>query len=188
LLKYIEEFRKHVAITGFENITIKNLEEFLAAINSGKSLDTDVQVFNAELVATWQHLYFAVLNALAVFENKESISRKVAVEIMLYASAQRQIRRATEILGVKSHSTSVAIVVVGEEPETVKSTLSRISKQINAKSDDAVLELTDEKAVEIQKAFGIAKEELESAAKNCQFKAALVNLIIEHMSLLSTKR
>lgn len=90
MLKYIEEFRKYVLVTGFRNVEIGNLDEFLETINSKKSADTDVQIFDAQLIATWQHLYFAVLNALTAFRNKDSISKKLAIEIMLYASAQNQ--------------------------------------------------------------------------------------------------
>jgi len=188
LLKYIKEFRKHVLITGFRNDEIKNVDEFLETINSKKTADTTVQFFNAQLVATWQHLYFAVLNGLTAFRNKESISKKLAVEIMLYASAQHQIRKATETLGVKPRMASMAIVVVGEKAETVKSALSRIPSQISAQMDEAVLELTDEKAAKIQKTFGITGEELESVARKYGFEEALVNLVIEHMALLSTDR
>ncbi len=188
MLKYIKEFKKHVLITGFRNVEIKNLDEFLETINGKRLADTVVQVFNAQLVATWQHLNFAVLNALTAFRNKESISKKMAVEILLYASAQHQILKATETFGVKSHMASIAIVVIGEKEEIVKSALSRISRQINAQPDDAVLELTDEKAAKIRKTFGITEEELESVTKECGFKEALVNLVIEHMALLSTDR
>jgi tRNA threonylcarbamoyladenosine modification (KEOPS) complex Cgi121 subunit len=188
LLKYIEEFRKYVLVTGFRNVEIGNLDEFLETINSKKSADTDVQVFDAQLIATWQHLYFAVLNALTAFRNKDSISKKLAIEIMLYASAQNQIRKATETLGVKSHMTEIAITVVGEKAETVKSVLSRISRQINAQPDDEVLELTGERAAKIQKIFGVTGEELESAKRKCGVKETLVNLVIEHMALLSTNR
>jgi len=94
LLKYIEETGKYVEIMGFRNLIIGDAEEFLKAVRKKKQQRVWVQFFNAELVATWQHLHFAVLNALLAFKNKRNISKSVMMEAMLYASAQRQIRRA----------------------------------------------------------------------------------------------
>jgi cystathionine beta-lyase family protein involved in aluminum resistance len=84
--------------------------------------------------------------------------------------------------------TEIAITVVGEKAETVKSVLSRISRQINAQPDDEVLELTGERAAKIQEIFGVTGEELESTKRKCGVKETLVNLVIEHMALLSTNR
>lgn len=188
MLKYIKEFKKHVLITGFRNVEIKNLDDFLATTNNERTIDADVQFFNAQLVATWQHLYFATLNALTAFKNEGHISKKLTVEIMLYASAQHQIRKATETLGVKPNTSNIAMVVVGENAEAVKSMLPKISRQISAQPDDEVLELTDKKVAEIRRIFGITEKEMEPLARERGTKDALVNLVIEHMALLSTGR
>ncbi|MDH5793660.1 MAG: KEOPS complex subunit Cgi121, partial [Candidatus Bathyarchaeota archaeon] len=89
MLKYIEEFGKYAAITGFRNVQIKDTEEFLKKICKKKGSNVETQFFDAKYVATWQHLYFAVLNALTAFKNKGNISKSVTMETLLYASAQR---------------------------------------------------------------------------------------------------
>jgi tRNA threonylcarbamoyladenosine modification (KEOPS) complex Cgi121 subunit len=146
-----------------------------------------VQFFNAELVATWQHLYFAVLNALTAFRNKTNVSKSVAVEVMLYTSAQRQIRKAIALLGVKRDSATVAAVIIGESPETVKAALSSISKHIEAEPDETVLALSNSKMQSIRRAFSISELEVETVMKASDVEQALVDLVIERAALLSTQ-
>jgi len=187
LLKYIEEAGKYVEITGFRNIIISDAKEFLKAVCKETPQSICVQFFDAELVATWQHLYFAVLNALLAFTNGRNISKSVAMEILLYASAQRQIRKAIQLIGVKRTSANVAVVIIGEKPDSVKALLSAVSKHIGAEPDETVLEVSKEKLRCIREAFGITKKEFETVMGKDDAEQALVNLVIERMALLSTR-
>jgi tRNA threonylcarbamoyladenosine modification (KEOPS) complex Cgi121 subunit len=186
LLKYIEEFGEYVEITGFSSAKIEDATEFLEAIRREQQ-GTTVQFFNAELVATWQHLYFAILNALTAFRNKSNISKNIAVEVMLYASAQRQIRKAIALVGVKRDSANVAVVIIGEKLGTVKTVLSAISKRVGAEPDETVLALSNGKVQSIREAFSISEIELETVMKAGDAQQALVNLVVERMALLSTQ-
>ena len=187
MLKYIAEAGKYVEITGFRNLSIKDAEEFVKAACAEPPQGMWVQFFDAELVATWQHLYFAVLNALLAFENGMNISKSVSVETVLYASAQRQIRKAIELMGVKGGSANVAVVIIGESAESVKAFLSAVSRRVGAEPDDSVLELWNKKADNIRAAFGITETELETIMENNNGEAALVNLVIEKVALLPTQ-
>ena len=187
MLKYIEEIGKYVEITGFRNILIGDAEEFLKAVRKEKQQRVWVQFFDAELVATWQHLYFAVLNALLAFKNERNISKSVAMEAMLYASAQRQIKRALDFIGVKCDSANVAVVITGERRDSVKAVLSAVSEAIGAEPAEAVLELSRKKAQRIRKAFGITEKELEAVMEKNNAEQALVKLVIERTALLSTR-
>jgi len=108
------------------------------------------------------------------------------MEVMLYASAQRQIRKAIQLIGIKRASANVAIVIVGADIDFVKAVLSAVSKRVGVEPDETVLELTQEKTKSIQKAFGIRAEELEAVNKK-NAKQALVSLVIERTALLSTQ-
>ena len=185
--KYIEEAERYVEITGFRNVGIRDAEEFVKAARKELPQKTWIQFFDAELVSTWQHLYFAVLNALLAFTNGRNISKTVAMEVMLYASAQRQIRKAIQLIGVKRASANVAVVIIGENPEHLKAALSAVSKHIGVKPDETVLEFTNEKIQSIRKAFGVSTEELEAVMEKKDAEQALVNLVIERTALLSTQ-
>ena len=185
MLKYIEEDGKYVEITGFGNVKIEDAEEFLKAIRKKKH--ACIQFFNAELVATWQHLYFAVLNALVAFRNKRNISKNVAMEVMLYASAQRQIRKAIALIGVKRDSANVAAVIIGENLDSVKTALRIVSKHIGVEPDETVLEFSRGKVQSILRAFDVSEKELETVMKKNNLEQALVNLVVERIALLSTQ-
>jgi KEOPS complex subunit Cgi121 len=187
LLKYIDEFGKYVEITGFSNTKIEDVEEFFKKVRREKPSNVEIQFFDARFVATWQHLYFAVLNALTAFKNKRNISKSLAMETMLYASAQRQIRKATKLLGIKTATPEIAVLIIGEKPEIVKSALQTISKHINAQQDPTVLELSEKKIALIQEIFEISNLELETVMGKDGLGKALVNLVIERMALLATQ-
>ena len=186
MLKYIEEASKYVELTGFRNVSVKDVENFVKAAREATLQKASIQFFDADLVATWQHLYFAVLNALAAFKNERNISKSLAMEVMLYASAQRQIRKALQLIGVKSASVNVAVVIVGVNPDSVRAAVSAVSKRVGVEPDETVLELTREKTQLIRKAFGISTEELEAVDEK-DAAQALVNLVIERTALLSTQ-
>lgn len=188
MLKCIEEFQRYVLISGFRNVKIKNIEELLDHVNSRKIPKTEIQFFNADFVATWQHLYFAVLNALVAFKNKQNISKNLAMETMLYASTQRQIRKAVELLGIKQDISNIAAVAIGECPKTLHLIMQSIAEYINDKEDETVLELSEEKTRIIKRVFGISDLELETVRKSNDFRKALVDLIIEKVALLTTQR
>ena len=187
MLKYIEEAGKYVELTGFRNVNINDAEEFVKAARGDTPQAVWVQFFDAELVASWQHLYFAVLNALVAFKTERNISKSVAMEVMLYASAQRQIRKAIQLIGVKFDSANVAVVIIGENPDSVREALSAVSKRIGVEPDETVLELTEEKTKSIRKAFDIGANELEAVVENKNVNQALVNMVIERTALLSTQ-
>jgi tRNA threonylcarbamoyladenosine modification (KEOPS) complex Cgi121 subunit len=169
-------------------VKIENVSSFFSKANTPELSKIETQFLDASLVATWQHLYFAVLNALIAFRNRSNISNSVSMEIMLYASSQRQIRKAMEMMGLKSETSAIALVMVGTEPREVRSALAIVSKRLKTRSDDKVLELTDRKMALIQKAFEISDLELETVMKNGDLRQALTDLVIERMALLSTQR
>lgn len=187
MLKYIDEFGKCLALVGFKNAEIRNVEKFLEEIYAQMPRETEVQFFNAELIATWQHMYFAVLNALTAFKNRSNISKSLAVEIMLYASAQHQIRRAVELLGIRPDTRNIAVVVVGRDVDTVEAVVSAVSRSGKVQADDSVLKLSNAKMRKIREEFAILDVELETMRKDGP-EEALVDLVIERMALLATQR
>lgn len=188
MLRRLEEFGKYVAIAGFRDAKIADLERVLDAVKSKIGLNVELQFFNAKLVATWQHLYFASLNALTAFKNKDNISKSLAVETMLYASAQRQIRKAMELIGIKKGVSEIAVLVIGGDAERVDSALSCVAELVDAKRDDSVLMLSEKKIRVLRKVFGISDVEIEAIMSKSNLGKAILDVIIEKMALLSTRR
>jgi len=188
LLKHVQEFGKYIAIAGFRTQQIENVEAFLEKAKNAAAENCEIQFFDAGLVASWQHLYFAALNALKAFKNGENISKSLAMEMLLYASAQRQIHKAMNKLGIKQNICKVAVVVVGENPNNVESTLNNVLRVVDGKRDDKVLGLTPEKIAKVRRVFEISDTEIEAVADGKTLEEAITDLVIERMALLATER
>jgi tRNA threonylcarbamoyladenosine modification (KEOPS) complex Cgi121 subunit len=185
--KLIKEYRKCVEITGFRNVKIDDAEAWVKTAQTDKHQDVAVQFFDADLIATWEHLYFAVVNALTAFATQRNISRNVAVETVLYASAQRQIRKAIGFIGVKRGVSNVAVVIIGDDIAQVQAALSALLTLFGKETDESVLELSGSKIELVRGAFGISDEEVKTITEKSGLEQALVNLVIERMALLSTQ-
>jgi len=188
LIREIEEYGKHLAVAGFKNVRIKDVKGFLEAVQ-GAGKGVGVQFFDAGLIAGWEHLYFAALNALKAFEGRVNVSNSLAMETLLFASAERQIKRAVELLGVKPETSAAAVLVMAETPEEVNEILKTVSGLVPGERDDSVLELTNEKMEAIKGFFRISDLELQAKLEEEGLeKRALTDLVIEHMALLVTQK
>ncbi|MEM3550254.1 MAG: KEOPS complex subunit Cgi121 [Candidatus Bathyarchaeia archaeon] len=187
MLKRLEEFGKHVLIAGFKGAKILVVEDFLKTVKSELGA-VEVVFANAELIATWQHLYFAVLNALNAFKSGYNISKNLAVEVLLYASAQRQIRKAVEVLGIKPATSEIAVVIINGDAHKTKLAISKIAKIIGGRRDDSILELSAEKIKAIRSFFGISELELEAVMGKSGLEEAIIKLVLERVALLAVQR
>jgi tRNA threonylcarbamoyladenosine modification (KEOPS) complex Cgi121 subunit len=188
MLKYIEEYWKYVEITGFRDVTIGDAKSFLCCLDLVSPRDFEVQLFDADLVASWQHLYFAMLNSLLAFRGKLNLSKSLSVETLLYASSQRQIKKALDLMGVKPTSKNIAVIVVSEKTEPLKAAVAALAKTLGVNADETVLDLSSEKIMRIRGAFEISEVEFGTvAAKGCSPVQGFVDLVIERVALLSTR-
>ena len=187
MLYHLKEYGKYAEITGYRNIKFAKAEEFLKANRKETQENVDLQFFDAHLIATQEHLYFAALNALQAFQNKTNISKSLAMETMLYASAQRQIQKAIQRCGIKPETTSMAVIIIGEDPTQLKTMLQAISTCVGVEPDEKVLEMSNFKEQKIIETFQITDQELKTVMKNENREEAVVNLVIERVALLATQ-
>ena len=186
MIKYIVDAGKFSKITGFRQVSVDNKEEFLRSVRKTQ-MDLTIQFFDADFVCTWEHLFFAALNSLAAFRNGTNISKRQDMEMLLYASAQRQISKAITLIGIKADSANIALVAVDSSRRLVEESISGISSMLRTHPDDSILELNQEKAIRIKEMFQITEQEIASVMKeNCK-NQALVDLVIERMALLPTQ-
>jgi len=182
-----EELNKKIKIIGFSGVQLENTDTFLEQFRT-ENKGVPIQFFDARHVAGPQHLYFAALNALNAFEKNTNISNNLAVEALLYASAQRQIKKAVAMLGIKQDSSEVAVLIMTENSHKKTDCLRLVTEIIPGEQDDSVLELTDKKIGNIKKLFEISDLEFEAKLeKEGLEKQALTDLVIERMALLVTK-
>lgn len=184
MLYHYEEYGRYAEFTGYRGIAFDKVDSYLKAHRKQASA-VELQFFDADLIATEEHLYFAVLNALQAFKSKTGCSKSVAMETMLYASAQRQISKAIEHIGVKPTSCNLAVAIVAEDEKQVETQLKALTEYFGCAPDGTVLQLTEPKTQKIKAAFQVTETELKTQKEEVQ--KALVDLVIERMALLSTQ-
>jgi len=186
LAKETEILGRYMILAGFKGVKVGDPHILLQRVHE-KTKDNKVQLLDADLVAGWEHLYFATLNAQKAFETGLNISKDLAVETLLYASGQHQIRKAVELLGVKTGSCNVAVVIMAETEVEAHEDLKIVSDLLGGKISDETLDLTKEKVQTIRKLFNISDLEVNAASRDENLEKTLANLVIEHMALLTTR-
>ena len=182
-----EKTNEQIIIVGFKNVRIKDVNSFLEQFRE-ENMDVAVQFLDAKHVAGPQHLYFAAIHALTAFKKNAAISNNLSVEVLLYASGQRQIKKAVQMLGIKQNSSELAALIITEKDHKKTEHLIQITENVPGERDDSVLELTEDKMEKIKKVFTISDLELEAKLKKKGLeKEALTELVIERMALLVTK-
>ena len=81
---------------------IQDIDSFLKKIITlSNRYDMVIQVVNADFVYGKDHLFSAVEHAMRSFKNQMNSLNSLSLEILLYASGERQIQKAIEKIGVK---------------------------------------------------------------------------------------
>lgn len=189
-----------ITVTGFENAKIEDVETLLEELQKiEKTHSTTIQLFNSNLIATKQHLYISAYHALKAFKEKRNIADKINMEIMLYASGQRQIGKAINLLGVKPENKQIAAIIITKEKKENnnnnskdhKNVIKKLLQLLKAKESPKVLEITEKKRNIILKKFNITEKMLEATAKEKTEKAlnkAITELILEKIALLALEK
>ncbi len=184
----LQEFNKYLSIMGFKDVRIPSVDGLLNQIRK-RIRDIPLQVFDANCIAGTRHLLFATLNALNSFEQNQNISESLEVEILLYASGQRQISKAIDTVGLKQDTSEVAVVFVTADREGVRGIEEGISQIVPGKRDDGVVDLREGKTGSLVEAFGITDAELAAVSELREnLWEALEAIIVERTALLVTRR
>ncbi|MBS7614420.1 hypothetical protein KEJ18_01600 [Candidatus Bathyarchaeota archaeon] len=176
---------KHIILKGFKNVKIENLQTLFDLLKN-QNKNYCIQLFNAQLIAGFDHLYFACLNALKAFEEDKNISKDLAVEILLYASGQHQINKAIQMLGVTPETKDIAMLIVSETPEASLQALEKIEQLLKGEQCDRILRITKKKVQNIKSALNIKEAELRAAKRESE-EQAITDLLIERAALLATQ-
>lgn len=144
-----------IKIMGFKS-NITDVKSTLDIINGfNKNSDCTIQLLDARGIAGKEHIYNAVVHAINSFKRKNNIANDLGMEICLRASAQRQISRAIEILGLKNGPMEICVVLVdfkANKEFEVENQLNNIFER-----DDGVLEPEENILKEI---YGLKNEEI----------------------------
>ncbi|MDD3316623.1 MAG: hypothetical protein GX152_05610 [Methanosarcina sp.] len=159
------------------NVSIPNLSGFIKTISSiASENEVIIQGLNADLIAGERHLHFAVGKALRAVAAGRNIAKDPGIEIMRYASGERQIERCFSI-GLHQGENNAVFVLLGEMDNLVLA-LSAIRKLILEKPCTELLAYSDSKRQEILSLFGITNAEIEASGDE-----HIPELVIERVAL-----
>jgi tRNA threonylcarbamoyladenosine modification (KEOPS) complex Cgi121 subunit len=151
--------------------------------------DSDIQFFDGGHIAGKEHLEIAAINASHAFKSGINISRSLAMEALLYASAQRQIDAAITKIGVTKDSTIVGFIAFSETEDDARALEDRLAQIVAAEVDEDLLdEWSEKKARNITTLYDISATELEAIKMPGQeVDTAIKKAVVERVALLSTR-
>ncbi len=157
MTKYNKELAnsENIEILGFKG-SIESIPKTLEEIDNIKNSCCDVgiiQLMNADAIAGEEHLMQGTIHAMNAFERDENLANDLGIEILLRTSAQRQISKAFNILGLKEGEMNIAVVMI-DCPDYFIDELSTIFTR-----DDSVLEADQSK---LMKTYDISQKELKT--------------------------
>lgn len=153
----LPEHGKFLAFLSLKSLEVDDVDLFLSSLREAAE-PALVQAFDARMVAGRRHLWFAALLALNAFRDGTNISESLPMELLLQASAQRQIDRALEMLGVKRGRGSVAIVLMADSEEAVLEAWGRVGALYPEAVGEDALVLTDDKVEGLMEVFGVDRK------------------------------
>ncbi len=179
---------KFVGVTGFRNIKPFNIDKLLGKITRLRNeKNVTIQLFDSDLIATWEHLFFAALHGVQAFLYSRNISKSLAIESLIYASGQRQIKLAVKVLGLKPKTKNCALLLIGTSPDEIESVAEEVFRDLGGRLDLSVLDIDELKFNRIKTTFDISDIEIETLISNNTWedqKNALVKLILERLAFL----
>ncbi len=174
----------HVAVAGARGVEVVDVDATLEGIRRLAG-DTAFQLFDAEMVAGWRHLFHAAVNAALATQHGSAVSNSVDVETLLYASCQDQISKAFTLMGLSPHVKNVGVLVISEDSAEAERLATEIAEHIGS-PDDTVLDMTPEKFERLRAVFEVSDEAL--AAVGGDPYESLTSLIVEMGALLPLRR
>jgi tRNA threonylcarbamoyladenosine modification (KEOPS) complex Cgi121 subunit len=139
--------------------------------------DIIIQVFDADLIYGKNHLISSIKHAQRAIKRGKNTTNSLAMEIILYASGDRQLKLAIPKMGLKDDINKTAFIILNKNNnyKNINNLIEELLKLLSLKRCDNVLNGNEETL----KKFGIYKNEIKTISKK-NFE----NLIIEKIALV----
>lgn len=153
---------------------IQNVESFLKKINNfSKNNKIIIQVFNADIIYGKNPLISAFEHAKRSFERNKNTTNSLEMEILLYASGERQLKTAIPKIGIKNGKSNIAFLLINNKISN--QLINQLLGKLSLTRDDEVLNGD----IKTLKKFGITELELKTIKEE-----KYVNLILEKIALV----
>jgi KEOPS complex subunit Cgi121 len=150
---------------------------------------SEIQFFDGGRVAGKEHLEIAAINASHASKSGIGISRSLAMETLLYASAQRQIDAAITRTGISQDSKIIGLVAFSQNEEDARVLEGRIAQIVGVELNEELLnEWSEKKTRSITGLYSISANELEAIKMpREEIEKAIMKAVVERVALLSTR-
>jgi len=178
----------HICISELRNSEHLDRNALLNLANSTSEFVLAVQFFNSAMIVNEIHLLSAAQNAFNAWKGGYMRSRSLDVEMVIYASAQHQIGKALELMGITDRTASVAVVVLGEHKHKVKECMLGFKRTIGNEIIPA-FDMTSKKLETLMAAFLISNLEISLFLDHDDIKArqhALSKCVVSRISQVAT--
>ena len=104
----------NVEILGFTG-EIESIPKTLEQIDNIRNTCCDagiIQLMNADAIAGKKHLEQGTIHAINAFKRGDNLAKDLGIEILIRTSAQRQISKAFDILGLREGKMNIAVVLI----------------------------------------------------------------------------
>ncbi len=178
-----------VGVTEIQNVHGSTKDQ-LIELASGQIDDLlAIQFLDASLIVDSTHLLSASQNALNAWNGEYAISRSLALEIVVYASTQKQIGKALDLFGVKDKMDSITLVVVGVTTERVENGINDLVSKIGTEIKNP-FDMDNARLSRLMEYYGVTPTELEalteSKATN-DLQQALSKCVASRVSLVAVE-
>lgn len=173
-------------------LRLKRLTEETVGIVLERLSKSKIPVLLLDARGIWsiRHILIATHMALRSWIRKENIARKLPLEIMLYASATREIDRAVKLLGLKPGLTEIVACIIvegmGSTEELMRELMELLDEELIIEVDDSLLEPGPLKEKLISW-FSLTEEELKATYARDR-NEAIEKCIIARMAYLNISK
>lgn len=167
----------NLAIIG-GRIDIPNRNDFMDSIKIfSNRYNLIIQVFDAHLVYSRTHILSAVIHAIRAIKEKRNRTNSIEMEILLYASGERQLKHAISKMGVKEGKNREIVLLILDTSYTYDLSIikSEVLRELHIHQDDSVINGN----LETLNRFGISQKEINTIMKH-----KYEDLILEKIALV----
>ena len=181
----LPEHKLVLSLSGFRDVIVESPKQLLLTLRKALG-NSPLQILDATFIAGSNHALFATLNALNAFKQGNNLSSHIEVEVLLYLSAQRQISKAIELIGVKTHTRHLVVMFLTSNREEAQRLELILQQSVSGQRDDSIIALDENKRVPLMQAFNITPVQIQATTK--QGLEALEALIIEKSAMLAVNK
>jgi tRNA threonylcarbamoyladenosine modification (KEOPS) complex Cgi121 subunit len=140
---------------------IEDVDEYIRkTMQYAEKNHVHIQLFNAKMISGKTHLELALSHALRAIQERRMTTQSLEMEILLYASGERQLKHAIPKIGVKPGKSWLAIIFItnADNEDGLYDLVDEYTSRFKINRDDAVLKASKKKIIK----WGISEKEIQT--------------------------